>query len=333
MPEPVGSAPPVRQPNHWLWWAKLVFRGLVFAAVVGGIVYSVGRSLDEFQKQDFSLADVNAWWLVASGGIYLAGLVPWWLFWHQTLRALGQQPTLWESFVAYFISQLGKYMPGKALVIVVRTDFVRSSRVDTTVAATSVFVETLTMMAVGALLSAIILMVLFHDQWKLVLLALGMMLCVGVPTIPPLFRRIVRLLQVQRANPKIDEALRGLDYRLILTGWPGLVLGWCLLGLSLWATLRAMPGAHAPPADLLHTLPALTAFLALAMVAGFLTPLPGGLGVRELVAGVLLAPLVGQVEAIVSVVLLRFTWLLAEIIISTILYLVTLVNRPRSPDP
>lgn len=322
---PPPKAPPTRP---WLWWAKLVFRLLVFAAVVGGIVYTVLNSHEKLDKHKFSLANVNYGWVAASGGVYLLGMVPWWLFWHQTLRAMGQRPTLWESFVAYFMSQLGKYMPGKALVIVIRTDYIRGPRVDTTVAVTSVFVETLTMMAVGSLLAAIILAVMLREDPKLVLISLGLMLCVGLPTVPPIFRRVVRLLQVHRANPSIDQALAGLDYKLMLTGWPGLALGWLLMGLSLWAALKAMPGTAEPLADYARVVPLLTACIAVAIVAGFLSFLPGGLGVRELVvATILLACHFDELTAAISAVLLRLSWLLAELVLSSILYLITLILR------
>ena len=318
------------EPRPWLWWAKLAFRILVFVLVVGGIVYTVRNSLAELDKPEnrhFSLADVDGWWLAAAGGIYLVGLIPWWLFWHQTLRALKQQPRLWDSFVAYYISQLGKYLPGKALVIVVRTDYVRGPKVDTTVAATSVFVETLMMMAVGALLSAIIIVVLFRDKTWLLLLALGLMVGVGLPTVPPIFRRLVRILQVRRANPKIDEALAGLDYRLMLKGWPSLVCGWCLLGLSLWATLHAMPDTAEKLSDHARVLPLLVACVALATVAGFASFMPGGLVVRELVVANLLAATFNDLTAAISAILLRLVWLLAEIIVSIILYLIGLATR------
>lgn len=96
---------------------------------------------------------------------------------------MGQRPWKRASLRAYFVGHLGKYVPGKALVVVIRTALIRSRRVDATVAATSVFVETLTLMAVGALVAASILIIL-SDQWQLILLAVLLMACSGLPTIP-----------------------------------------------------------------------------------------------------------------------------------------------------
>ena len=54
----------------------------------------------------------------------------------------------------------------------------------------------------------------------------------GVPTLPPLFRRALRILQVHRANPDIDKAIDGLDARVMGVGWMTISAGWCFFGLS-----------------------------------------------------------------------------------------------------
>jgi len=301
----------------------VAFRIAVLAAVVACVVQTVVKSIDRFREAPFSLAELDYRWLAAACCLYVAGLAMSWLFWHRVLLAMGQRPTMWESLRAFYLSQLGKYVPGKAMVVVLRTDAVRSDRVDTTVAATSVFVETLTAMAVGSLTAAVLLAILFTEERYLLLLSLGLMLCAGVPVLPPVFRRLVRLVGVRRANPAIDEALAGLSWRVMLFGWIATAAGWWIYGASLWATLRAMPGVSI---DAGH-LPLVTACVALAVVAGFVSMLPGGVGVRELVVMTLLAPAFGQVAAILSAVLLRLAWLVSEAVVSIILY--TVGRAPR----
>jgi uncharacterized membrane protein YbhN (UPF0104 family) len=67
--------------------------------------------------------------------------------------------------------------------------------------------------------------------------------------------------------------------------------------------------------------PRLTVAVSLAVVAGFLSLLPGGLGVRELVLDELMIVPFGAMVALVSAVLLRLVWLLAELLVSGILYI------------
>jgi uncharacterized membrane protein YbhN (UPF0104 family) len=230
---------------------------------------------------------------------------------------MGQRPGVLQTMQAYFLGNLGKYVPGKALVVVIRAGMLRKAGVDAAIAATSVFVETLTMMAVGAALAALILASLFHDQRQLLALAIVLACCAGVPTWPPLFRRIVAWLQVRRASPEIDQAIQHLDLPLMAYGWLTIAGGWLLFGLSLWATIMAIPGA--PLDGPLTHLPLLTACAALAVVAGFLSLLPGGLFVRELVVMTLLVPAFGQVVAIVAAIALRIVWLATETAMAALL--------------
>jgi len=180
-------------------------------------------------------------------------------------------------------------------------------------------VETLTFMAIGALVSAVILLVTSQNPLML-LLAVALMVCAGVLTLPPVFRRVVRWLQVRRANPDIDRAIDGLNLRLLASGWASIAVGWLLLGVSLLATLRAMPAAGIPVDVPWTDLPLLTASVGLAMVAGFLSLVPGGLGVRDWILMTLMVPRYGAAAAVVSAVLLRVVWMLCELLISGILY-------------
>jgi uncharacterized membrane protein YbhN (UPF0104 family) len=242
---------------------------------------------------------------------------------------MGQRPQLLETLRAYYAGHLGKYVPGKAMVVVIRTALLHQRQVDPAVAAVSVFAETLTMMAVGAFLAALILSIFFASHVGLLLLAIFLMLLSGVPTWPPVFRFLVRRFRVSVVRPNVELALQGFSWRVMFLGWAANMLGWGIMGLSYWAVLRALP------IDLTldpwyELWPRLTASVSLAVVAGFLSLLPGGLGVRELVLDELMTEPFGSMVALVSAVLLRFVWLLAELTVSVILYIESKVRRSAS---
>ena len=324
-------------PHSWrkinLAWLKHAARLVILCLVVAGIWRAIDQAAGEFRQADLDWRNLQWKWLVAAGAFYLAGFVPSGFYWVNVLRAMGQRPRILETMRAFYAGHLGKYVPGKALVVVIRTGLIRSERVDTTVAAASIFVETLTLMAVGAALSAVLLGTLFRQHWQLCALAVALAVCAAVPTWPPLFRRILRILQVHRANPKIDQALDGLNLKVMGLGWGGISLGWVLFGCSLWATLNALPGVGLVD---ISQLPLLIACVALAIVAGFLSLLPGGLFVREFVVTTLLAPVFGAVAALVSAVLLRVVWLVSEVIAAGVLYFLvpgpTLDESGTAPD-
>jgi hypothetical protein len=262
---------------------------------------------------------------VAAGGLYLLGLLPAGLFWHHVLHRLGQDAGLGETLRAYYIGHLGKYVPGKAMVVIIRAGMVRSSRVNTALAAASVFFETLTMMAVGAFLAAAILAVWCRGHWFLLAAALGLMAAAGLPTIPPVFRYLARLARIGNSDPATGEKLARLGGRTLMAGWAAMTLSWAVLALSLWATLEAI-GVQGM--DLVAHFPQYLASVSLAMVAGFLSLIPGGLGVRDIILTELMVPYFDRVAcpiepaaaALVTAVLLRITWLSAELILSGVLY-------------
>jgi uncharacterized membrane protein YbhN (UPF0104 family) len=81
--------------------------------------------------------------------------------------------------------------------------------------------------------------------------------------------------------------------------------------------LRALGVAEASP---IAQLPLHTAAVTLATVTGFVSFVPGGAVVREAVLTELMIPHLGGAVALLSAILLRLVWLVAELVISGILY-------------
>jgi uncharacterized membrane protein YbhN (UPF0104 family) len=300
---------------------KIIAQLAIVLLVLWGLAKAVRDSQAEFAKHEFSVWSLSPAWIAVSCLFYALATFPAAWFWWDTMLAMGQRPGRWESFRAYYVGHLGKYVPFKAMVVVIRAAMVQSKRVDAAVAALAVFVETLTLMAVGAVIAAIILALQHRDQPLLITIAIGLALCAGVPTAPPLFRRIVGILRVAKASPQVTEALHGLKLGLMLRGWLAMALSWVLMGFSLWAALKSMPGVEGDLNDLPKIMPLLIASIALATVAGFVSFVPGGFFVRELVVAALVAPALGEVAALVSAVVLRLVSIVSEVVVSIILYL------------
>ena len=306
--------------------AKLI----VVALVTWGLWRNVSTAFDEARASGFSLWQLRPAWLALAGLLYILGMLPMGWFWHRLLVAMGQRPRLAATLRAYYLGHLGKYVPGKALVVVLRTGAIRGEGVAVTPAAVAVFLETLTMMAVGAAIAAAIIAARFGAQRSLLILSLILMVLAGIPTLPPVARRIVVLLRIDRADRSVNDLLRGVNWRVMAIGWLSNLVGWTLLGLSLWATLRALPLVDGRLATGVSTHLLLMAAVSLAVVAGFLSLLPGGIGVREWVLMPLLAVQMqlGELVAVVAAISLRLAWLLSEVIVSVILYLVV-SNRSK----
>ena len=303
-----------KQPNPTKRWAFAAIK--VFIVVI--VVWFIRRTIVDAWGQ----LSGHAWqfhfgWLAASGILYLLSTMFCGLFWHRTLRVLGQPVGLGRALRAYYVGQLGKYVPGKAMVVILRTGLVRGQGGDASLAAASVFFETLTMMSTGALMGAAIVAVWFREQTLLFSAALAVMAVAGVPTLPPVFRRLVRLFGVGRSDPAISEKLAALGYGTMLLGWLLTGLGWIILGLSYGAVLCGLGVVGGLSLEQLHLH---TAAVTLATVAGFVSFVPGGAVVREAVLAQLMVPYLGDVVSLVSAILLRLVWLVTELVISGILY-------------
>jgi uncharacterized membrane protein YbhN (UPF0104 family) len=249
-------------------------------------------------------------------------------FWHRALAALGQ-PAPWQPTLrAYFMGHVGKYVPGKAMAVVLRVAGVRKWVTSIRIALITSLLETLTMMAVGAFLAAILSMLVLRLEPRLAAIGLIMAAAAGLPTLPPVARRLARLgLKRFKQDPELVNAetnqvdftasLDGINLRLLAGGWAAAVLCWTLLGVSLWATLTAIGAENV---RLVEDLPSLIAAVAFSVVAGFLAMLPGGLVVRDAILMQLLVPVCGKADSLVAAVLLRLVWLVTEVAVCGILY-------------
>jgi len=318
-------------------WKKWLL-ALVKLLVLGLLVWFLrGTLTSAFEKLNEHTWHVQPAWLVLAGLCYVVGLLPVTIFWNRVLLATDQHVGMFETIRAWWVSQIVKYIPGKAMVLVVRAGMLRDPKIETTVVAASVFVETLTMMAVGSLLSFFVLLCVnwhsllalfsnltsFADVLKLfensafltTFAAFGMFVCMGLPTWPPAMKMIVKVLGVGKLNPTAAKKLGGVPYRVLIFGWIGITIGWFIQGLGLWATLRSL-GIQAS----LQDLPLITAVVAMSTVAGFISLIPGGAGVREFVQTQLMVDDYGAGNALVASIIWRLVMLVSEVVLSSILY-------------
>ena len=91
--------------------------GVVVLLAVGRHVVTIWRKLPPESRR----IRVDPSWVVASGLLYLAGLLVFALVFHRILASGPRpHPRLGAATRAYLISHLGKYVPGKAFVVVLR---------------------------------------------------------------------------------------------------------------------------------------------------------------------------------------------------------------------
>jgi glycosyltransferase 2 family protein len=316
-------------------WLLLTLKLAIVALVVWFVHQTVVNAWNQLGEYPW---EFHGGWLAAAAGLYIVGLLPAALFWFWGLRALGQHPYFGETLRAYFIGHLGKYVPGKAMVVVIRAAMIGGDRVDRGIAAASVFLESLTWIAVGSFLAAGYVVVNVARGHAVFWAAIGLMAVTGAPTLPPVFPRLARLAGVGKRNPEVVKDLHRLGYGTTILSWVLMTIGWALMGLAFWATLQAM-GLH--DAEGFAGLPRYTAAVALAIVAGFaFIFVPAGLGVREFALAEIMIPYLrgitpnAELAALAAAGLFRLVSVMSELMISGILYVVGLSKtKPTEEAP
>jgi hypothetical protein len=320
-------------------WRRLTIKAVksgVTLVVLWAVGRHVARTWNDLRDHSLSI-DFEPGWLVGAGFLYLAGLLACGRFYERILHSSPTPVKVLPALGAYLVSHLGKYVPGKAMVVVVRAGLVVPFGARAATAAIATFYETLVMMAAGGLIAAVgfaraasadavrfALPVLGEREFPLYRLAawsgLGLGLVFVVLTIPAVFGRLARLvsLPIPGVGPEVMPRFTGW---LLVQGLLWSSCGWVLLGLSQLAVLRAFGAAGGGALLGLGVAPVVIASVALATVAGFaVAVLPGGLGVREGLLMSTLAPLFGSDRAVIASLSLRLVWVAAELAAAALVF-------------
>jgi uncharacterized membrane protein YbhN (UPF0104 family) len=316
----------------WHRWGWPLVKGLLVLA----ILWAIGRKFyDDLTDPRLATIALHPGWLLLSAALYLPGLVLSAWYWHHLLCVCGQRPRFITALRAYFMGHLGKFVPGKALAVVLRAGYVRGPNVRFGIAVITTFYEVFATMAAGGLVAAVIFAIdppevpgLDWEPRLTSLLLLG--LCV-VPLWPDVFNFIVG--RMARRFEKVDSLqLPQLRFATLVLGLCVTAVGWLFLGLSVWALLQAVSETAVPWSFAVWM--RCTGSIALAYVAGFMLGTPGGVGARE----IFLLPLLGFAcpqEAFVAaaVVLLRLVWTATEVATAGALLLIRNRTGPLPTSP
>ena len=197
------------------------------------------------------------------------------------------------------------------MVIVLRAGGLSVDRISVVTSTIGVFMETLLMMAVGAAVAGIVICWLPVPIWMIAGAAL-VAVAASVPTLPPILKRVA--LKVSHRRPAADRKTPDISStQFFLVGWIWSLLSWVLIGISFTLLTQAIPDPSPAPATSFE-FAVCTAAIALAMVVGFASLLPGGAGVRELVLTTVLAQAVGPTTALLAAIAARLMFIAVEAI-------------------
>jgi glycosyltransferase 2 family protein len=305
----------------------------VVAAAVGWYFY---KKLD--QPGLWSSVTPSVSWLLSAALVYLVAYTVWGLYYVILLNNQGAHASAATGLRAYFISQMGKYVPGKLLVIVIRIGMLGNIGISRTAVGITAMYESLVWVGAGALVGIVLLPESLWDGLRAQLQARGS----DLPDfhrawlILPVILAPIGLVGLNRFVNRVSRWRHGADARqlprvklhVVLGGLLFDALGWFVLGACLLLVLVSLqPDAKTNLAEYLN----LVSVNAIAYVLGFVAFfMPAGFGVRDLALQLLLAvelrarlhvsPAEADGLAAILAIWFRLLGTIAELVMAAILY-------------
>jgi uncharacterized membrane protein YbhN (UPF0104 family) len=276
--------------------------------VLGVGAWLVLRSRADIER---AVAELGVGVLCLAAVLGVAGTVLVGQVWFVLLRGLGVEAPRREMAAVFFVSQLGKYLPGSVWPVLAQMEFGHRWGAPRRTMLTANIMMLAVVAATGLTVGAALLPWsggdgLSRDGWALVLLV-PLLACLHPRTIPLAVDLALRVVGREPLGVRVSG-------RSMLTalGW-GFVV-WVVMGLHLLVMTRAL-GATPPAA----AVTAAVGGMGLGWAAGLLfIPAPAGAGVRDAVLVAVLAAQIGVPEALSVALASRVLLLLADVLLAAI---------------
>ncbi|MEP7368019.1 MAG: lysylphosphatidylglycerol synthase domain-containing protein [Dermatophilaceae bacterium] len=286
--------------------AALRSRWVRFGFLAVALTLAVFALLHERQAVLGAISQLPWSTLGASGGAALIYVGLTMLAWRAVLADLGSHLTVGDASKVFFLSQLGKYVPGGVWNVVAAAELGAGHRIPRRRSLSAMAVTILVSIVTGMAVAVVAISLgppVVSDRYGWVVWTLPVFLA---SLAPPVLNRILGFLLRISKRPPLEHPLTANGAGAAI-GWS--VLSWLAAGLHIWL-LATAEGLPATP----RSFALATGGYALAWVVGFMVVfVPAGLGARE---AVLVATLVGEVESggVLAVVLIsRLTLTLVDV--------------------
>ncbi len=324
------ATPSSKPVSAWVW--KLIKWGLLAL-----VLYFVGRQgYQLYAEQGESLAkiQIQPGWLILAGICNFVAWLPSVWFWQQLMIASDERPGFWPTARAYYCGHLGKYIPGKVSVLLIRAGLLKEYGVRVSVAALTAAYETLAVMGVGLVIFLALIPYVIHTEqlaeWPawiqsiqsrplLVPSLFLFVLFISLPFLSRLLNLFSKKITKSDVEASAVNSQASFSIRLLYAGVFAFLISWSLHGLSLGLVIASLGDSGLDWQQWPLWIAAISAAFALGFAVLFA---PAGLGVREgLIAAILAgSPAIGPVNAFVAALLIRIVSFTSEILAAFVLY-------------
>lgn len=289
--------------------ARIQWRSAIKAIVAGTVLVFFGlsfyRGWHEIRGYEWN---VRPWLVFFSFVVTLAQSFLGLLAWTMTVRSLGGDLSLRKSIKVYFVSNLGRYLPGTVWYAVGRAYLGKQQNVSAAIISTSVMVEIVLAVTSGVLMSGLALPLILVHYGPYGAYLGGAVVVLGLIALhPAVMKRLLGLLTRLLHCP--NQVVSPVGYFSMLGLLIGYVFVWAFAGMGLFVLLNSI--CVVP----LARLPTIIAIYAVSWIVGFFTPFaPSGLGVREGALTLLLAGFAPLPVAAAVALSLRLLMMLGDIL-------------------
>ncbi len=290
------------------WWRRHLGQLLALAClavVVALAVLAIARDRAAFSA---ALAQIGWGSIALSTGFGLAAIAATYGIWVCSLASLEARLPVADAIPAFFVSQLGKYLPGSVWPVLAQMEAGHRSGVRRRTMLSGNLLTLAVSLAVGALVACALLPLgsraALERFWWL-FLALPVLLAMLHPRIlPALMDRLFRLAR----RPPLDQRLRTRDL-LRAVAWT--LFYWALLGTHI-AVLCWGLGLRGGSVLVLSS-----GAMALAVTVGVLfVPVPAGAGLREGALVLALAPVLTAGQGLAVAIVSRVELIVVDLVLA-----------------
>lgn len=284
--------------------AKRFFTWTIRIVLTLVVLYFLFRQIE---KHWLSIADydwhINIWFLVLSlacAEIALAMFAP---MWRNHIDSFGYSVTHKEAYKVLYLSNLGRYVPGKIWQVLGILYLTRRKGIATEAAGASFVILQMFTIPAALLVFAVASVIeprvyirqvdIFGPGTGYVVLGVIVLLSATLILFPGPVLRVGNYVLRKISRPEVTFKL---DKIVALKLFVGYFFIWVVYGLAFWLFLLAVAGNSQPSA-----IAAIGVYCAAYQVGYLLLFAPGGFGPRELVLGTLLMPFIGPIAPAVAI--------------------------------
>lgn len=294
-------------------WRRPLVSGLLVVAMVAAFAWALAGKWSQIVDR---LREQHPAVVLAALAVALVGVFMSFLLWRGTLAALGSPLDRRPAARLFFVTQLGKYLPGAVWPMVAQMRMGRELGVPRQRMGLAFLLTLGLATLVGVLVGVAALPALLRAEGRVVLLGLLAVPLLVLLLVPRVLNGLLALGLRLLRRPGIDP-LAGRDVARGV-GWA--LAFWLVYGGHVWLLAVGLG------ADPLEALPVAIGGFAIAFSLGpLLVVLPAGAGVREAVLIVLLAGVLTTSEATAVALTSRGILMLTD----GLLALTAALNRPR----